>query len=104
MLQATTIILEHTSIPPEQVVEGSPTTGLAVLVEGTPEIGVWEHTPGVSTDIEVDELHVVLAGDATLEIEGHETLYLVPGAIVRLTTGMRTTWTVRETLRKLYVA
>jgi uncharacterized cupin superfamily protein len=29
---------------------------------------------------------------------------LAPGSVVRLTAGMRTTWTVRETLRKIYVA
>ena len=103
LLQAAALTVEHSPIPTDQVVEGSPTAGFTVLVEGTPEIGVWEHTPGISTDVEADELFVVLNGDATLEIEGHKPLDLVPGAVVRLAAGMRTTWTVRETLRKLYV-
>ena len=104
LLQATALTVEHSPLPADQVVEGSPTAGFTVLVDGTPEIGVWEHTPGVSTDVEADELFVVLAGNATLEIEGQDALELVSGSVVRLTAGMRATWTVHETLRKLYVA
>ena len=104
LLQASTLALEHSPLPADQVVAGSPAFGTAVLVDGAPEVGVWEHTPGTSTDVEVDELFVVLAGDATLLIEGRGPLDLGPGAVVRLAEGMRTTWVVRETLRKLYIA
>ena len=37
-------------LPADQVVAGTPSTG---FVELTSSIGVWEHTPGTSTDVEV---------------------------------------------------
>ena len=75
---------------------------LAALPGG--ELGVWETGPGAETDTEVDEVFVVLAGDATVQVADGPTLELRPGTVVRLFAGDRTTWTVRETLRKLYVA
>jgi uncharacterized cupin superfamily protein len=92
-----------TPVPADQVVAGAPATG---LVELTDTIGVWEHTPGTSTDVEVDEVFVVLSGSATVSFEEPElpAIELRPGSIVQLTAGMRTVWTVRETLRKVYVA
>ena len=87
----------------EQVVEGSPRTG---FVELSGAIGVWEHTPGTSTDIEVDEVFVVLSGSATVSFEDSalEPIELRAGSVARLTAGMRTVWAVRETLRKVYIA
>jgi uncharacterized cupin superfamily protein len=69
------------------------------------EIGVWEMTPGTATDTEVDEVFIVLAGSATVRFDSPElpAIELAPGSVVRLTAGMRTTWIVRETLRKVYV-
>jgi uncharacterized cupin superfamily protein len=64
---------------------------------------VWEHTAGTSVDIEVDEVFLVLAGNGTVTFDTGETVGLVPGRLVRLHAGERTTWTVRETLRKVYV-
>ena len=51
-------------------------------------------------------MFVVLAGDATLEFTDPAlpSVELHAGVIVRLTEGMHTTWTVRETLRKVYIA
>ena len=68
------------------------------------ELGVWEAAPGVQTDVEVDEVFVVLAGAATVEVEDGPVFDLRPGTVVRLFAGDRTTWTVTESLRKLYVA
>ena len=56
-----------------------------------------------ATDVEVDEVFVVLSGSATVEGVGVEPIELVPGSTVTLAAGMRTIWTVRETLRKIYV-
>ena len=93
-------------VPADQVVSGAPATRFTELDEasGRP-IGVWEHSAGVSTDVEADEVFVVLAGDATLAFDGPAlpAVELRPGSIVRLETGTRTTWTVRETLRKVYI-
>ncbi|HET7800281.1 MAG TPA: cupin domain-containing protein, partial [Humibacillus xanthopallidus] len=67
------------------------------------EVGVWEMTPGTATDVEADEVFVVLSGRATLTFEDGETLELHPGVVVRLHEGERTTWAVHETIRKIYV-
>ena len=44
----------------------------------------------------------MLSGSATVEFEDGTVLELGPCSTVRLRAGDRTTWTVRETLRKLY--
>lgn len=71
---------------------------------GQTEIGLWEMAPGVDDDTEVDEVFVVLAGRGQVEFEDGEVVGLAPGVAVRLRAGERTTWTVTETLRKVYVA
>jgi len=111
LVQAATLPLEHEPLPPEQIVQGAPTTASAVLDDTGPvEIGVWEMTPGTATDTEGDEVFVVLSGRARVVFEEvpdaapRPPIELVPGAVVRLAAGMRTTWVVHETLRKVYLA
>ena len=96
--------LELTVVPSDRVLGGAPAVGSAHLgTIGGVEYGVWEHSAGISTDVEVDEVFVVVAGMATVEFDdGHPPLQLGPGTIARLTSGMRTVWTVTETLRKVY--
>jgi uncharacterized cupin superfamily protein len=97
--------LDHEPLPPEQVVAGEPATASAVLDDsGGRELGIWEMTPGTATDTEVDEVFVVLSGRATVTGIAPEPVELVPGSVVRLTAGMQSTWTVHETLRKVYLA
>jgi uncharacterized cupin superfamily protein len=85
--------------------ETEPATASAVLGRvGELELGVWEMAPGTATDTEVDEVFVVLAGRATVTGIGDEPVELEPGVVVRLAAGMQTTWTVHETLRKVYLA
>jgi len=57
----------------------------------------------MSRDVEADEAFVVLTGRATIEVEGGPTLEVGPGDLGLLPAGARTTWTVHETLRKVYV-
>jgi|SRR5690554_2095933 len=104
--QAASLPLDYEPVPPGQVVAGEPHTGTAELHEfDGRSVGVWEHTVGVSTDVEVDEVFVVLFGAATVEFadEGR-TVMLGPGSVGRLTDGQRTVWNVTETLRKVYFA
>jgi uncharacterized protein len=68
------------------------------------EVGLWEMAPGTARDTEVDEVCVMLAGRGTVTFEDGEVVELAPGVVVRLRAGERTTWTVTETLRKVYVA
>lgn len=89
-----------------QVRSGAPATRYVDVDETDGRcVGVWEHSRGVSTDVESDEVFVVLAGAGTLAFEqpALPPVELRPGVIVRLTAGMHTVWTVREPLRKLYV-
>lgn len=67
------------------------------------EVGVWEHTAGVTTDVEEDEVFVVVSGSATISFDDGTDLRVAAGDVVRLASGMRTTWTVSATLRKIYV-
>lgn len=87
------------------VVAGSPEAGLLALghVAGA-EVGIWSLSPGTVRDVEVDEVFVVLEGDATVRFEDGESVELRPGAVVRLRAGERTVWEVRSTLRKVYVS
>ncbi len=110
-LDAGTVALTHESLPESQVVAGAPTTATLVLDERDGhEIGVWEITPGTASDFEVDEVFVVLSGRATVEFTAVASgdvpppIEIGPGSVVRLVDGMQTTWTVHETLRKVYLA
>ena len=84
---------------------GSPAAGLRPLtVHGAAEVGIWELSPGVVTDVESDEVFVVLAGRGMVTFADGSSIALLPGTVVRLAAGDRTTWEVSETLRKVYVA
>ncbi|SIO10784.1 cupin domain-containing protein [Agromyces cerinus] len=101
------LVLEHEPVPADQVVAGAPATGYQALDSSEAgEIGVWEMTPGAMRDVEVDEVFVVLSGAATVEFEHPiaDPIMLAPGAVVRLEAGMKTIWTVRETLRKVFIS
>jgi uncharacterized cupin superfamily protein len=76
----------------------------ALTTVGDAEVGLWGMEPGVDHDTEVDEVFVILAGRGTVEFEDGEVVTLAPGVAVRLHAGERTTWTVTESLRKVYVA
>lgn len=105
LVAALDVELEHEPVPADQVVAGSPTTGYAALVEDGTEIGIWEMTAGAMSDTEVSEVFVVVAGSATVEFVSPAlpSIELAPGAIVKLDEGMQTVWTVRETLRKVFI-
>lgn len=110
IVQAGDVELSHEPIGEDQRADGQApaTTGYAVLgTLGDAEVGIWEMSGGAMRDIESDEYFVVLSGRATVQILeadgfGAQELRLVPGSVARLHAGMRTQWTVTETLRKFY--
>ena len=53
---------------------------------------MWEMTPGTMSDVEAEEVFVVLSGSATVEFEDGTVLELGPSSTVRLRAGDRTTW------------
>lgn len=97
--------LEPAPLDPDSILEGSPEVSELVLdtsADGKVVRGVWQITPGVIRDVEYDEIFVVVSGRATIEIEGGETLELEPGVTGVLRAGDRGTWTIHETLRKVF--
>lgn len=106
-VDAAALPLAHAPLPASDVVSGSPTTATVALgeIRGV-EIGVWEMTPGTASDTEADEFFVVLSGRARIDFTepALPSIEVGPGSVVRLAEGMRTEWTVTETLRKIYVA
>src|SRR4051794_18013707 len=100
-LAAREIEIPLTAVPAEQRVSGAPKTG-SVQIEkfGNTVVGVWEMTPGVMRDVEVDEILTVLAGSAVVGFQDGRKITLEPGAVARLHAGQQTVWTVTETLRK----
>ena len=96
--------VEHELVDAADVLGGRPTMGtLALSDDAGVELGVWEITSGVVTDIEVDEVFVVLSGRGRVEFEDGSSIALTVGTVVRLRAGDRTRWIVYETLRKIYV-
>jgi len=106
VVRASTLELTRTPVPDDQSVSGSPSTAAIALDQfGGLEVGVWEMTPGVMTDVEADEVFVVLSGSATVEFgDGSPIINVGPGDVVRLAEGAETVWTVTETIRKVYLA
>lgn len=104
-VHAGTVGLEQEPVPAGQLVAGQPTTAATALTTlAGAEIGVWEMSPGAMSDVEADEVFVVLSGAATVEFaDGTPALELRAGDVVHLAAGTQTVWTVTETLRKVYL-
>lgn len=106
-MDAAALPLPHEPLPADEVLAGAPTTAsVALATLGETEIGIWEMAPGTASDVESDEVFVVLAGRATIAFDDPALadLEVGPGSVVRLAEGQRTVWTVTETLRKIYIA
>jgi uncharacterized cupin superfamily protein len=106
LASASKISLEQVSLSPDQIESGSPETRILELADfAGVSMGIWEHTEGVSTDTEVDEVFIVISGGATIEFTDDNTapLEVKPGDIVRLAAGTKTRWIVRDHLRKVYL-
>lgn len=104
--QANSIALDYAPVPSGQIVAGTPQVGTAELHDfGGNSVGVWELSAGAMSDVEVDEVFVVLFGAATVEfVDEGRSVMLGPGSVGRLSAGQNTIWTVTETLRKIYFA
>jgi uncharacterized protein len=104
VVPAAAVPLRRSDLDPEQVVEGEPRVGLLEFESSDAvEAGIWEHSAGTSTDVETDEVFVVISGRATITLADGSTLELTPGDIGVLREGEETTWQVHEPLRKLYL-
>jgi uncharacterized cupin superfamily protein len=104
VVQAGAVELGPDPIDPELIVSGDPAASAADIAQGKSGAvtGVWKIEPGVVTDTEVEETFVVLEGRATIECDG-ESYDLGPGSVCVFEAGAETTWTVHETLLKVYL-
>lgn len=104
-----TLPLQHAPVGPEQDGGDQPTTGSVAL--GTlagAAFGVWEMRAGTMFDVEAEEIFIVTEGRGQVVIGPFDGLpekrvELSPGTLMRLSEGMKTTWTITHTLRKVYV-
>ncbi|MGN7977509.1 cupin domain-containing protein [Microbacterium sp. 22195] len=106
VVDALAVDLAHEPLPAEVVRAGEPTTGIRELgVLRDVELGIWEMSEGAAVDTETDEVFIVLAGAARVDFTEPvlPSIEVRAGSVVRLTEGMRTLWTVHETLRKMYI-
>ena len=101
---AAEVVLFDEPLDPAQVEAGTPTVSSRLLSESAGvQRGVWQITPGIVTDVEADEMFVVLSGRATIELlDTGQVLDVAAGDVCILTEGERTRWTIHETLRKVY--
>lgn len=101
---ATKVPLSHAPLDAERNVSGDVTTAVrSEATLGDMEVGVWEHSVGTSTDVEVEEVFVVLEGRGTVTCDQGGRIELAPGVVGLLPIGARTTWTVTEPLRKVWI-
>ena len=104
-VRAADVELEPEELDAAQILEGAPETSGAVLWEspdGRILRGVWRCTPGTVTDVEQDELFVVVEGRATIRVDDGPTVEVSPGSVCVLERGAHTTWVVHESLLKAY--
>ena len=108
MADSANLTLLNVPVLAAQVVAGTPSTGSAVLGEwGGKELGVWQMTPGEMTDVEADELCVILSGSGLVRRRLGDAIVdqpLVPGAVFAFVDGEETLWVVTETVRKVYLS
>ena len=104
VIHAAHLALDWEPVAPAHSVSGDPRTGSAEVVTAPGiEVGVWSHTPGVSTDTEADEVFVVLSGRARIEFADGDRARRRARGHRDPAPGAQTTWTVHEELRKVYV-
>lgn len=91
-------------LPAQEVISGQVLTGeVAVDAVGHLEVGVWEHSIGVSTATEIDEVFVVISGRGRVSDDQGSVIELSAGVVGVLQAGARTTWEIYEPLRKVWV-
>jgi len=101
---ATQSELRFTDLPGDKAPAGPISTGVTMLAATDDlEVGVWEHPVGTSTDVETDEVFVVLSGRGRVTCADGTVLELRPGTVGVLEAGTATTWEVEEPLRKVWV-
>ncbi|PHX61107.1 MAG: cupin [Actinobacteria bacterium] len=98
------ILVIHEPLGEARDISGGVTTGSVRLGDtATMSTGIWEHSVGVSSDTESDEVFVVLSGRGRICLQDGSILELAPGTVGRLFAGDQTRWEIDEPLRKVWV-
>ena len=105
IVAADVLPVEHRPLPAHLAVTPAVTTGNVQLDSIAGIVGgVWEHSCGVSTDVEQDEMFVIIAGRGRIVLEDGSVLALQPGTVGLLRAGEKTRWEIEEPLRKVWFA
>jgi len=108
MADALALAIPTEHVPANQATDGSPETGFVPLTENDGrEIGVWVMTPGAMTDVETDEISIIIGGTGVVHrsVNGVRVEQpLIAGTVLQLHSGEETLWVVTQTIRKVYVA
>ena len=99
-------VLDQEPIASPAVLDGSPAVS-DLVVSGSPDgrvvRGIWEATEGrFASVLEGDETFVVVSGRATIEPEWGDPIEVGPGDLCVFEAGLRSVWTIHETLRRAY--
>lgn len=99
-------IVPLTPVPRDEVESGSPRQGTLELGSiGGCETGIWELRGGTVIDTEIDEVFVVISGEARIELlDESRSVDVKTGDVMRLKAGTRSRWTVKDHIRKVYLS
>lgn len=111
MVKATVMSDANTTNPGEHspkatsVTAGQTEVSLRLWAREGLKTGIWEVTPGTfaSTRPGYDEICQILSGTATITEEDGSSFEVGPGSLFVTPEGWRGTWTIHETLRKMWV-
>lgn len=79
------------------------TSGVTLWEDGDRSAGIWECTPGPSRwTLETNEVIHLVAGRMTVTPDGGAPSEIGPGDVAVFPLGWTGTWTVHETVRKVY--
>ena len=110
MVKATVMSDATTADPGEHtpkvnsVSPGQTDADFRLWARGDFKTGIWEATPGVSKSLrQNDEICYILSGSATItEVDG-TSFDIGPGTLFVMPVGWEGTWTIHETVRKVWV-
>ena len=98
--------LESWPIDISLITSGEPRASGVVLhksADGKTADGVWECTPGsFRWNYTWDETVYILKGRFSIVSEGGERIHLQAGDVVHFPNGLRATWEIAETVRKVF--
>ena len=105
IVEAGDLPVQHQPLPANVAVTPGVSTG-SVRLDSIAGLvcGVWEHSTGISTDVEQDEMFVVIAGRGRIILDDGSVLELQPGTVGVLRAGEQTRWEIDEPLRKVWFA